>query len=297
MKQKTAIVVVTAFILFFGYSASILALEGEFHRIETMQAAQKFGFSRSAAEVLARGAVMSDLDNYDNAAAHAQTNNDADGKPTETKEQAKTNSIKYLEMKAMKFKEQLLAGRLETALYALGYSIHTIQDITVHRGMTNAEHSLLVYAEGINPDMDSVDIAKAEVWTEDFLTRVRAALGEDKWKQLIAFFSWEETYTIHQSGSSTVEGVVAIDAVEAGYERDATSPNHPDITLRCLGKYYFDYYYSHFNGMWRPEYRTRWAERREELEIIKDNLIKSFTDALEQQGAPNSPTNLRIINP
>jgi len=262
-----------------------------------MQAAQGVGFCDSAARVMARGAVAPDSDNYDDAAAHAQTANDDTGKPTETKEQAEENSKVYLKEKAAKFLEQLNKRHFEAALYALGYSIHTIQDFAAHKGMTNAEHSILSYDyTGIslatrNPDDEPDNIAKAETWTVDFLVAVQGALGAENWRQLTSSCQFE----VDESPPGTIKGVMSITPEGAEYEKQATSPNHPDKSWISLGEagYYFDYYYGHFSGNFRPEYVIRWAVKSEDLETVKNDLIRSFTDGLSP--SPSPPANVSAV--
>ncbi len=277
-----------------GYSVPAKALQKDGHEQKTKEAAQKLGFSPAAIAILMRGAAMPDFDNYDSAAAHAQTANDEKGKPTETKEQAEANSVQYLRDKSGKFREQLQAGHIEAALYVLGYSIHTIQDFAAHQGMSNAEHALLSYAQINNPDNDPENIEKAEKWTEDFLSQVHTICDTKTWNQLVTYQPPpDDQWTINQSGPTSVR-TPQVPKVETAYEKEATSPNRPDVdaNIRQLGGYYWDYYYGSYNGEWRPEYRIRWAEREAEKESVKNSLIQAFTDGLCSTPAP---TNLEAI--
>jgi hypothetical protein len=70
-------------------------------------------------------------------------------------------------------------GRRGEALYRLGFSLHAIQDLAAHKGMTNVEHSFRDRRSETNPDFDAVSYATAQQWTDEFLNLVKEALGGD----------------------------------------------------------------------------------------------------------------------
>jgi hypothetical protein len=81
-------------------------------------------------------------------AAHAQTgNDDITGRINQTQEYAKQAFENWVTTGLRRSVVQCDAGRApEATLYLLGYTIHAVQDLAFHEGMTNAEHAFNDFA-------------------------------------------------------------------------------------------------------------------------------------------------------
>jgi len=159
------------------------------HRKLAYDAARGQGFSDEAAKIIAIGAVAPDQSDWETAAAHGQTPNDANGYPTMTPDQAVAAFDQYVQEKIAQIDASVPVGRIDgsvsfgnpaEALYRIGYTMHAFQDLAAHMGMTNYTHSYLA-KEGHDPDVDPDRIARAKTWSTDFLLR-----GASHWA-----LSWE----------------------------------------------------------------------------------------------------------
>jgi hypothetical protein len=226
------------------------ALTSSGHEQVTGRLAEKLGFSSAAVEVLQRGAVWPDFSDWDNPAAHAQTPNEDDGKPTRTEFQAEMECGSYLWLTGVSMHDELRKGHVAVALFILGVGLHTIQDFAAHQGMTNTEHSYLSYdiKPPLNPDVNEHNIDNAQKFTEDFLSSVHKALGEDKWNALLAYqmSDWS-------------------DQLPEKFRNWTIGP----ITLA---------HYHHMGVEFVDHDRVRW--NRPDVKATKDDLIASFVSGL-----------------
>lgn len=136
----------------------------------TTEALKEFGFAGEANDV--SGDASQDPDFYDwyTPSAHAQTENDEEGRTSETKEQACSKYTDWI-------KE--LTGRLlnttpkdiRTGLFFLGYVLHGIQDLATHKGITNAQHAYISKLAGKknDPDHSGANRDKANEYTRRYL--------------------------------------------------------------------------------------------------------------------------------
>lgn len=154
------------------------------HYQVTEDLAREFGFSRPAQRLLADAAMDPDYYDWKQAAAHAQTSNDLQGKQSETQEEAKEQLYAWLDDKLDKVQAQLQLGHPREALYWLGYSLHAIEDLASHQGITNAEHSYLS-AMGHNPDLQPGVLNRAHDLSKAYLWAVWDKLGDPAWKTLL----------------------------------------------------------------------------------------------------------------
>jgi hypothetical protein len=100
----------------------------------------------------------------------AQTGNDLDGRTNETKDQAIKNYVTLIKS----LSEKLCRVSDESprrGLYLLGYMLHSIQDLSTHKGITNAQHSYLSKQLGKkkDPDHDEANREKAREYTLKYL--------------------------------------------------------------------------------------------------------------------------------
>jgi hypothetical protein len=233
------------------------ALSSADHASVTIDKAESAGFSAAAAEVLARGAEIPDFTAFRNPAAHAQTANGDDGKPTQTREQAEQACEAYLYDLASEFDTALKAGHGGSALLYLGAALHAIQDFASHQGMTNAEHSYLSYDANprVNPDMDSQNIDLAKQYTTEFLSAVHQVLGDERWKQL------------------TTYNQTTFDVVPERFRTWNTDP----ITVAQ---------YHHMGTKFLEQDKIRWDQPS--LKVVEGILIESFLGPLYPPPAPPS---------
>lgn len=251
-----------AFVIQIGLSSGkCIALSSEGHQEVTQKVAGQLLFSPVAIDVLTRGAVAPDFDNWNEPAAHAQTANDDHGKPTQTAEEGQLASMQYLQVVAGEFKKLLNDGDYGGALYLLGVGLHTIQDFAAHKGMTNTEHSYLAF--GVNPSMNpDYDLqARDDAWqyTLEFLQQVQSAIGNDKWKSL---------QTLYFPGNKTFPDIPHI-----------TAPSPADMATYYLLK-----------EMFIQSDSRRWD--KPSVLAVKDMLIKNFACVVKGEcTAALNPTN------
>ncbi|MEW6584518.1 MAG: transglutaminase-like domain-containing protein [Nitrospirota bacterium] len=101
-----------------------------------------FGFHDDAVDIAGDAAQDPDFYDWHRPSAHAQTNNDDDGRTNEPREIAIENYLSW--MKGLH--ERLLSSSRKSVrhgLFYLGYALHGIQDLATHKGITNAQHSYM----------------------------------------------------------------------------------------------------------------------------------------------------------
>lgn len=97
--------------------------------------------SSSAKELISRAATDTDWYDWTTPAAHAQMPNNDAGQLLGSSKEAYDAFVKWTNEGMSKAHEKCLAGNDEDALYLLGYSLHALQDLVFHEGMSNAEHA------------------------------------------------------------------------------------------------------------------------------------------------------------
>ena len=175
----------------------VAAFKAAGHYNLTVSAAEKLNFSDRAKRILGLAAVSPDYYDWDKAAAHGQTPNCqpdelsqfrqcAEGMPAQDLNTARQAFFNYLIEQAHFVNNAVKLEKPDEVLYRLGYTLHALQDLASHNGITNAEHAYRSYLKNDDPD----DIKKygaryelARQWTVDFLNDVRGALGCD-WEKL-----------------------------------------------------------------------------------------------------------------
>lgn len=154
------------------------------HYQVTEDVAREFGFSRPAQLLLADAVIDPDFYEWRDAAAHAQTDNDPQGKQSETEATAIRDLSAWLNHKLGKVSQNLQTGHTREALYWLGYSLHAVEDLAAHEGITNAQHAFLS-ATDHNPDLRPEALIQARAFAKKFLWAVSDKLGAQNWKRLL----------------------------------------------------------------------------------------------------------------
>jgi len=161
------------------------ALEPSRHWSITYAAARNAHFSVSASRIIADGATAPDEFDWNTPAAHAQTPNDSQGLPILSVAAATQAFERYSQEKAAEMDSAIAGEDYGLALYRLGYTLHEVQDLSAHMGMTNAYHAYLS-SIGENPDDKPASIARAQLWTGDFLDAAATRTGS-RWQMLLNY--------------------------------------------------------------------------------------------------------------
>ncbi len=131
---------------------------------------EKFKFHQNAIDVVADAAQDPDFYDWYAPAAHAQTDNDAQGRTNQTKEAA----IDAYQARISDLRGRLVSEAKKDArkgLFYLGYLLHSIQDLATHKGITNAQHSYIskMVGTGSDPDHQEENRKKAREYSEKFI--------------------------------------------------------------------------------------------------------------------------------
>ena len=128
------------------------------------------GFSEKAIDVV--GDASQDPDFYDWYAptAHAQTNNDTQGRTNESIQEATGNYLRWMK----DLMNKLMTGTetdVRSGLFFLGYLLHGIQDLSTRQGITNAQHSYVskLFGKKEDPDHDPENSARAKDYSKRFM--------------------------------------------------------------------------------------------------------------------------------
>lgn len=156
-----------------GWLSAITGDNSPGHLEITTEILKSFGFSNDAVSVASDAAQDPDLYEWSNPRAHAQTDNDSQGRTNETLDAAKSQ---YLNWVKLRINNLFSSTSPSYGLFYLGYVLHGIQDLAAHQGVTNAQHSYESYIEhGIDKDCDHLasnrDVAK--VYTARFLEQLK----------------------------------------------------------------------------------------------------------------------------
>jgi hypothetical protein len=170
-----------------GWLSRITAEWEPGHARITEEVLEAAGLSRGA--VVLAGDASQDPDFYDwyTPAAHAQTDNDTEGRTIESRSRAETNHVQWIRGLTRKLVRYALKDA-RSALFFLGYALHGVQDLATHRGITNAQHSFTSRLfEGENdPDHNEELRTKARSYTEQYVEFLKRAYPKS-WERLAAY--------------------------------------------------------------------------------------------------------------
>lgn len=148
--------------------------------------AEELGFSAPARNVICDAAQDPDFYDFGTVAAHAQTPDDADltgsdaGRRIEIINEAVDHYVAWVDAQFRRCSSALKKGNERLSLYWLGYALHGVEDLAVHKGITNGEHA----STQNNPDFQAADVALSYVYARRMLDAVRNALGQDGFDSL-----------------------------------------------------------------------------------------------------------------
>jgi predicted transglutaminase-like cysteine proteinase len=157
-----------------GYFRLLTGDSSPGHLEITQEVLESMGFSSNAVSVASDAAQDPDFYEWENPAAHAQTNCTNEGWPTESESEAISQYQKWINEKVVSMRKPDLSPK--NALFFLGYVLHGVQDLASHQGITNAQHS---YESNINPgsaqdgDHLPANRDKAKGFTGRFLDKLR----------------------------------------------------------------------------------------------------------------------------
>ncbi len=154
------------------------------------------GFSGNAVEVA--GDASQDPDFYDwyTPAAHAQTDNDNEGRTIESREQAEGNYVRW--MRDLSRRLVRSTGKdVRSGLFFLGYVLHGIQDLATHKGITNAQHTSMskLFGKKNDPDHNDENRARARDYSYRYMEFLKDTYPET-WERLVGYkghtLPWEK---------------------------------------------------------------------------------------------------------
>jgi hypothetical protein len=148
------------------------------HLEVTEGALKPAGFPGNAIDVAGDASQDPDFYHWSRPCAHAQTDNDDQGRTAESKDQAIANFVAWMKS----FTDRLAGASRKNprhGLFYLGYLLHGVQDLATHQGITNAQHSYLSkLSQGKNdPDHDETNRAKAGEYSRRYLEFLKARHG------------------------------------------------------------------------------------------------------------------------
>ena len=152
----------------------------------TGKVAEEVGFSPAAVNILCDAAQDPDFYEFSIPSAHCQTPDEADLCGTDTAKRAAIindavdSYVEWIGTQFAKCNSSLEQGKPRRALYWLGYMLHGVEDLAVHKGITNGQHAAAVQ----NPDYEPADIALSYVYARRVLDAVRNALGQEGYDRL-----------------------------------------------------------------------------------------------------------------
>jgi hypothetical protein len=154
-----------------GYISWITGENSPGHFEITGDALRSFGFSEDAVSIAADAAMDPDFYDWTTCGAHAQTEYDDEGRPSQEESEAVD---KYIDWVRKHVGNMLLQSKkdAEHGLFFLGYVLHAVQDLASHKGITNPQHSYeSTYDPGEDADCDHSEKNRelAAQYTRDFL--------------------------------------------------------------------------------------------------------------------------------
>lgn len=152
----------------------------------TSKVIEEMGFSALGSNVLCDAAQDPDFYDFGTVAAHAQTSDDADlcgsdsVRRTIVIDKAINGYVGWVDAKFQRCTSDLEKGNVRLSLYWLGYALHGVEDLAVHKGITNGEHASMKD----NPDYNAPNVALSYVYARRMLDAVRNALGQQGFDRL-----------------------------------------------------------------------------------------------------------------
>ncbi len=148
------------------------------HFSNTQEALQDL-FSSSIITFLCQASRIPDFTRFHDHRAHAQSRNDKQGLLIDAKEDYQ-QFLNYIVELLREIKNHLSQEKINDALITLGAIIHAWQDLAVHQGQSNAEHSYNNRL-GKSPDEDieksKLAIHISRIFVQDYvLTKLQSAL-------------------------------------------------------------------------------------------------------------------------
>ncbi len=150
---------------------------------------EEMGFTAPAADILCDASQDPDFYDFGTVMAHAQTpdgadlcKNDENGKNKRQGiiDKAIGDYVAWVNAQLSKCASALAKDKVRLSLYWLGYALHGVEDLAVHKGMTNGEHA----AAKDSPDYQAADVALSYVYARRMLDAVRNALGQEAFDRL-----------------------------------------------------------------------------------------------------------------
>jgi len=147
---------------------------------------EEMGFSAPGSNVLCDAAQDPDFYDFGTVAAHAQTPDEADlcgpdsVKRTAIIDKAIDDYVGWVDAQLQRCTSALEKRNTRLSLYWLAYALHGVEDLAVHRGITNGEHA----STADNPDFQAADVALSYVYARRMLDAVRNAVGQQGFDRL-----------------------------------------------------------------------------------------------------------------
>lgn len=110
------------------------------HYGNTLEAFRTTSLSPASVISIARAARFPDFIDFNTPAAHAQCDNGEDGLLKDV-EADRQKFISWIANRLKIIKNHAAKGNVAEVLFGLGYVLHGLQDLAVHQGQSNAEHS------------------------------------------------------------------------------------------------------------------------------------------------------------
>ena len=148
--------------------------------------AEEKNFSSTGIEILCDAAQDPDFYEFGTLAAHAQTPDEVDFCDSDTVtrnliiEKAIGDYVDWVSIQFRRCTSALEKGAVRLSLYWLGYALHGVEDLAVHKGITNGEHA----STSENPDFQAVDVALSFSYARRLLDTVYNALGQKRFDYL-----------------------------------------------------------------------------------------------------------------
>jgi pimeloyl-ACP methyl ester carboxylesterase len=152
----------------------------------TGKVVEELGFSAPGSNILCDASQDPDFYDFATVPAHAQTPDEADlcggdsAKRAAIIEKAVGDFVAWVDARFERVAGALEKGDVRLSLYWLGYALHSIEDLAVHKGITNGEHA----SATDNPDYQAADVALSYVYARRMLDAVRNGLGQDGFDRL-----------------------------------------------------------------------------------------------------------------
>lgn len=179
------------------------------HYETTLPEAMSLHWPEASAEFLALASRDADVFEWDNAAAHAQTENHPPGSVQPGNiEASKASFATQVHEYATRAASYCAQNDAKRSAYQVAYLLHAVQDLATHAGQTNAEHSYRAMV-GENPDAQGTRVARAHRWTKGTLEAVVRNLLQPCLASIYALDGQAETSTLAAEMFGPKDGTVA----------------------------------------------------------------------------------------